>query len=905
MTKPRPKALFEALTRMFPRVTCGAGVLLGVAGAPVPALALAQEYGPQLPVSGSAEYASQIARGDLDGDGRMDLFLTDFEAGEVLVMDGIGNGSFGLPRAFGIPTNRTSGIAAFDADGDGRLDVVVSSDSSSLQLNPVGLLTYSQDSNGDFQLVAETTFGVPSYQHLEPKDLDGDGDIDLLMRTSGSIGVPRFAINDGSGSFMVVSPPASLGNSRGAEAVDMNGDGLCDLLMRDGTAGLAWWPYLGAGNFGPPVGFSHAFFDPPAHDVDAGDLDGDGDLDVVVSSRDGTGIGIYNNVGGVLSFERIVLPAQTRRYEVHLGDFDGDGDLDVLAVPDSILDSAPIIFRNGGGLFFFGPEEFLGTVSAGSITSSCFDATGDGRLDVFLAIEGGPVVSVLGAPAAPGGYSLEASPRPLTRRLPGLRDVATVDFDGDGDLDVISSTRSGSVALALHENVGADRFLLQVPLAGAPSDTRVVDAGDVDGDGYVDLVSSSSTGDLLWVRGLGDRAMETIVIGNVGGSVVAGPTLVDLDGDGDLDIVVGRSDPNEIRVYDQLSPGVFDIPRLIDQAPDRVQSLVAEDLNGDGICDLAALMGPTDAQSLRWYRGVGNGFFAADVEIAGPIGRARSLRAVDLDGSDTLDLVWVSYFAKRVFCAQGTTGGAFSAPVTLGTVDGFGLRLGIMGSGARKDIVVGVLATGVNTALGSSLAVLPSLGGLNYGPAETLTYSVDEPIALGFEDLDADGDLDILSVSQNDERITWHRGLQNAPIGTAVCGPAVPNSSGRSGRIVAYGSAVALDGDLTLRVLDVTPNAGTLFLVGSQEGFLPGAGGSEGNLCLGGSLGRFQRPGELDRTSPDGSRSIGVQVDSLPQPSGFVPILAGQSWTFQAWHRDVVQGTATSNFTSAVTVSFL
>lgn len=898
-----PEASQAASSRTLVRSLTVGTVLLGLT---VPeALGAAQGYGPQLAVSGSAELVLQVAGGDMNGDGHVDLLVTDNMGTEVLVMDGMGNGEFGLPRPLGIPARRAIGIAALDADGDGDLEVILVSDSITTQFDPRGLLTYSRDASGDFQLVSQTQMAGAGDERVEPVDLDGDGDLDLLLQQStGSAGIPTFAMNDGAGNFSVTGPQGMIGGGLHGAAGDIDGDGMLDIIMRDGSAGLAWWPHLGGGAFGAAVPFGDPAFDPNVIDIEAGDLDGDGDVDVVVSASDVSGLGIFRNVNGVLSFERILSPALPRAFDLQLGDFDGDADLDILAVARTIQEIQPILFRNEGGLFFSGPDAFLGTEEVGGLNFSAFDATGDGRLDIFMAGINGPIVSVLSAPPVNGGYALEPSSRPLTGRLQLLRDVATVDFDGDGDLDVISSNRSVDLPLAFHENVGADRFRLQIPLAGAPSDTRLVDAGDVDGDGNVDLVTSSSTGDLLWVKGLGGGVMQSTIIGSVGPSVNAGPHLVDLDGDGDLDVVIGRTNPNEIIVYDQLNPGVFDLPRLIDLAPDAVQSLVAEDLNGDGIVDLAALMGPIDAQSLRWYRGVGNGFFASEGEIAGPIGRARSLHAVDLDGSDTLDLVWVSYFAQRVFCAQGMTGGAFAAPITLGTVDGLGLRMGIMESGPRKDIVVGVLAT-VNGSLGSSLAVLPSLGGLNYGPAETLTYAVREPIALGFEDLDADGDLDILSVSQNDERVAWHRSLRSVPLGSTVCDPAVPNSSGRSGRMVAYGSAVAADANLILRVQDVTPNAGTLFLVGSQEGLLPGAGGSEGNLCLAGTLGRFQRPGELDRTNPDGTRSIAVQTESLPQPSGFVPILAGQTWTFQAWHRDVVQGMATSNFTGAVTVSFL
>ncbi len=891
---------FKAPTfRSWP-LAIAAGVLMAPSFSRVPCAT--QGYGPQLPVSATTKIASQISGADMDGDGRVDLVMVDGEGTEILILYGLGGGEFSLPRALGIPALGANGVAVFDATGDGHLDVMVTSDTFS----PSGLLTYSRSASGEFQLVSQTTTSGVGNERLEPLDLDGDGDIDLLMQPPIGSDIPAYGINDGLGSFTIYLPPAvPLGGVQGA-AADIDGDGHLDLLLHDRSAGLAWWPYLGGGTFGAPVNFADPLFDASVLDIEAGDLDGDGDSDIVVGSGGSVGIGIFLNDGGTLSYERALVPPVLGN-KIELGDFDADGDLDVLAMPFTSGDEPSALFRNAGGLLFSGPDALIGGVPEGGRALSAFDATGDGLLDIFMTSfsDRDPAAAILSAAPVAGGYALEDTARPLTGRLPGLRDYAALDFDGDGDVDLVSSTRSNRVPLTFHENIGADRFRLQLPLTGGPTSTRLLDAGDVDGDGKVDLVTTGGFAELLWLRNIGGGALVTTVIDFVGGNVNAGPVLGDLDGDGDLDIVVSRTSPNEVVSYEQLTPGTFGAKRLIASAPNVVQSLVVKDLDGDGVLDVAALMGLVDAQSLRWFRGVGNGSFSAEGEIAGPIGRAASLHAVDLDGSDTLDLVWVSYFAKRVFCAQGTTGGAFSAPVTLGTVDGFGLRMGIMESGPNKDIVVGVLDTTTPITPGTYLSILPSLGGLNYGPEQRLTDSVVVPMALGFHDLDADGDLDVVSASQNDERLAWHRNLTNASIGSQVCGPANPNSTGRSGRIAAYGSAMAADGDLTLRVLEVTPGAVTLFLVGSQEGFLPGAGGSEGNLCLAGTLGRFQRPGELDSVNADGTRSIPVRVDSLPQPSGFVPILAGQTWTFQAWHRDVVGGVATSNFTSAVTIAFL
>ena len=82
-------------------------------------------------------------------------------------------------------------------------------------------------------------------------------------------------------------------------------------------------------------------------------------------------------------------------------------------------------------------------------------------------------------------------------------------------------------------------------------------------------------------------------------------------------------------------------------------------------------------------------------------------------------------------------------------------------------------------------------------------------------------------------------------------------------------------------------------------------GQSQGNLCLLGSIARFNRPGELGVTA-GGSYAFQVPLNDVPEPPANVGVMAGETWNFQCWHRDWIPGQgATSNFTDAVEISFL
>jgi hypothetical protein len=130
----------------------------------------------------------------------------------------------------------------------------------------------------------------------------------------------------------------------------------------------------------------------------------------------------------------------------------------------------------------------------------------------------------------------------------------------------------------------------------------------------------------------------------------------------------------------------------------------------------------------------------------------------------------------------------------------------------------------------------------------------------------------------------------------------VTNSTGRPGGLAAVGRADVDENWLTLTAWDLPTDAFGYFLVSKTPGFVMQPGGSVGNLCLSGSIGRA-----VDQifTVPTSGRALAqLDLTALPQPQSSVPAQAGETWYAQAWHRDTVAGAALSNFTAAVRVDF-
>ena len=140
-------------------------------------------------------------------------------------------------------------------------------------------------------------------------------------------------------------------------------------------------------------------------------------------------------------------------------------------------------------------------------------------------------------------------------------------------------------------------------------------------------------------------------------------------------------------------------------------------------------------------------------------------------------------------------------------------------------------------------------------------------------------------------------------IGTEYC-PTNPNSTGASGVLAATGSVTASDNDVTLVASSLPSVAFGYFITSETQGFIANPGGSEGNLCVSGSIGRYVGPGQVQNSGPDGSFSLVLDLTQTPTPGGFVPVVAGETRNYQAWHRDAGMSGPSSNLTNGVSISF-
>jgi hypothetical protein len=168
-------------------------------------------------------------------------------------------------------------------------------------------------------------------------------------------------------------------------------------------------------------------------------------------------------------------------------------------------------------------------------------------------------------------------------------------------------------------------------------------------------------------------------------------------------------------------------------------------------------------------------------------------------------------------------------------------------------------------------------------------------------DLDNDGDNDML-VGRCSGTSLWVNTLYEPGddgIGTNYCDPAVNNSTGQPGITSATGSDLTFLNDVTLHATQLPTNQFGYFLTSQTSGFIANPGGSQGNLCLGGTMGRYAS--DVANSGSAGELTLKIDLTSMPPPVQSA-VQAGESWHFTCWHRDVGQN---SNFTNGLQIDFL
>jgi hypothetical protein len=852
---------------------------------------------------------------DVNKDGIPDVVVSQgISQGAIGVSLGNGDGTFQPAQAYSGVGVTPYGLAVADINGDGNPDLVVATNCAGGGVcsgkGSVALLFGNGD--GTFQAAGVLDTGALYATAVAVADVNGDTHPDLLVTnrcTTGSncSGLASVFLGNGDGTFASAQNYSTGGLSPfSIVTADVNGDGKADMVVGNltktvndvsGTIGVLLGN--GDGTFqGLQTYPSGGIY---ANAIAVADVNGDHVLDVVAandcfgscSADSDSAIGVLlGNGDGRFRSAQLYDSGGLSALSVAVADVNGDSKPDVL-VANRRLENGSVGVLLGGGDGTGLPFHTYDTMGDTSTAIAVADTNADGKPDVIVANgqlnssdSRGSVAVMLGhgdgifqaAPIYSPGANLNTS-------------AAMADVNGDGKPDVIVASActppacTGSVDVLLGNGDGTLQPPLTYDSGGSspdPSNVEAVKVADVNGDGKLDLIVAnqypptaccdpSKNGLVGVLLGNGDGTFQPVVTYGSGGYFASSVAIADVNSDGMQDLLVANqcvsgADCNSGTVSILLGDGTgaFGAAQTFASGGFSPNSIVAADVNGDGIPDLLVLdncltESCTDHGQVAVLLGNGGGAYqAAQIYDSGSF-LAHSLAVADLNGDGKPDLIVSNEGFVSVLLGNGD--GTFQSAINSLA------EAGITGHLAVADFD----GDGI-------LDVASSDGSLFFGNGDgrfTATAGLIPPGGIAVGDLDGDGKPDIavggvtilLNISPRAVTTTTLISSLNPSVaGQNVDFTATVTSAGSG---TPSGSVTFKDGAAVLGTV-LLSNGGAILSVSSLSGAthtITAVYGSDANFRVSTSLPLSQVVNGLGRVVIDVAETIQVTDSPEPKPA--------------------------------------
>ncbi len=325
--------------------------------------------------------------------------------------------------------------------------------------------------------------------------------------------------------------------------------------------------------------------------VSMGDLDGDGDLDMVLAKgrhwplvdrvliNDGKGHFAISDLG----------PVSDRSYSALLSDVNRDGSLDLVISNDR--PDAKLVYLNDGKAHFR-KDSTWGSPEWTTRNATVADLNGDGWPDVIAANRGGRSNICLND----GKGRFDATPCPVIDAQ-SATSIVTGDFNKDGAIDLAIPHRDGGQS-SIFFNDGKAGFAKTQAFGPTVTNARASAAGDLNGDGWLDLVvGDERTGTRVYLNDGHGQLVSGVALGEA--SLAPGAIVIaDMNRDGRADIIIGHADAPGTLWFNSGNGRDFTPVRFGD-GKGAVYGLAVGDLNGDGFPDIATAR--SDAPNVMFF----------------------------------------------------------------------------------------------------------------------------------------------------------------------------------------------------------------------------------------------------------------------------------------------------------------
>lgn len=493
-----------------------------------------------------------------------------------------------------------------------------------------------------------------------------------------------------------------------------------------------------------------------ATDLYTADIDNDGDLDVVTAASIINTIAWYENDGTEQPtfIRHVVTNTADFATAVFVGDLDNDGDLDILSA--SAEDDTIAWYENDGATTPSFTKIVVSNIADFATSVTVGDMDGDGDLDILSASLFDDVVA---------WYENDGAADPtftrivITTATNGAYTLAVGDMEGDGDLDIFSTSRYDDTVSWFENDGGIDPLFTERIISTSVNNATDVSFGDLDGDGDYDIAASSRDDDTIaWFENNGgsNPTFTKIVLTNAADGARR-VSIVDIDGDGDLDIFAVSNYDDTVSWFENdgaIAPSFTE--QVVTHSADGANGISVGDIDGDG--DLDMFLASTNDDTIAWYEAITK----LQVTTVSPVAQAISIAtdsSITIDFTTTLDPTTINLDSILITGSQ--TG------IIEGTLSGGGtaiLQFDPLSNFKPGEVITVVLTTNLSSEEGSFLQQ-PTMFSFVVQTASlsspvsyidhTVTTVLDYVTEINLADVDNDGDLDIVSSSANDDTIAW------------------------------------------------------------------------------------------------------------------------------------------------------